>query len=107
MDEACGIPDWLWNSVETIATNRYARVLAIGNPDVPDTSFAKTHAPDNTAWHKIKISAFDTPAYTQEEVPETLLLDLVSPDWVEARAKGDRWLRRASSHIANSVRNAG
>jgi hypothetical protein len=86
LDEACGIPEWLWNAVETIATNRYARVLAIGNPDVPDTPFAKTHQP-HSDWHKIKISAFDTPAYTGEPVPESLLLDLVSPEWVEARAK--------------------
>lgn len=88
MDEACGIPEWLWDAVETIATNKYARVLAIGNPDVPETRFEKTHAPDSK-WSKIKISAFDTPAFTGEDVPRGLLADLVSPDWVEARR--DEW----------------
>jgi hypothetical protein len=32
-----------------------------------------------------KISAFDTPAYTGEEVPAELLPLLVSPEWVEER----------------------
>lgn len=84
MDEACGIPDWLWNAVETIATNRFARVLAIGNPDVPQTPFEKTFDPAS-GWANIKISAFDTPAYTQENVPANLLDDLVSPAWVNRR----------------------
>lgn len=84
MDEACGIPEWLWNAVETIATNRYARVLAIGNPDVPETPFEKTHQP-GSRWHSIKISAFDTPHWTDEAVPRALLDDLISPAWVEAR----------------------
>jgi hypothetical protein len=84
MDEACGIPEWLWDAVETIATNKFARVLAIGNPDVPETRFEKTHLPTSN-WHSIKISAFDTPAFTGEDVPRVLLTDLVSPDWVKAR----------------------
>lgn len=88
MDEACGIPEWLWNAVETIATNKYARVLAIGNPDVPETPFAKTHDP-GSKWFPIKISAYDTPAFTSEDVAPSLLTDLVSPDWVEARI--DEW----------------
>jgi hypothetical protein len=33
----------------------------------------------------ITASAFDTPAYTEEEVPEDLLPLLVSPGWVEER----------------------
>ena len=84
MDEACGIPEWLWNAVETIATNKFARVLAIGNPDVPETPFEKTHLP-TSRWKSLKISAFDTPAFTGEDVPVALLTDLVSPDWVDAR----------------------
>jgi hypothetical protein len=84
MDEACGIPDWLWNAVETIATNRFARVLAIGNPDVPQTKFEETFDP-GSGWAQIKISAFDTPAYTGEPVPDNLLDDLVAPHWVNRR----------------------
>ncbi len=86
LDEACGIPEWLWNAVETIATNRYARVLAIGNPDVPETPFEKTHSPGSD-WNQIHISAFDTPHFTGEAVPQALLDDLISPDWIADRAK--------------------
>lgn len=86
LDEACGIPAWLWNAVETLATNEFARVLAIGNPDQPQTPFEKCFAP-GSHWHQIKISAFDTPAWTGEDVPRGLLYDLISPAWVEARAK--------------------
>jgi hypothetical protein len=39
--------------------------------------------------HQIAISAFDTPAYTGEDVPEALLEMLVSKTWVEERKK--RW----------------
>jgi hypothetical protein len=86
LDEACGIPPWLWNAVETLATNEFARVLAIGNPDNPQTPFQKCFAP-GSGWTKIKISAFDTPAWTGEEVPHGLLYDLISKSWVESRAK--------------------
>jgi hypothetical protein len=34
-------------------------------------------------------SAFDTPAYTDEEIPDELYADLVSAEWVEERKK--RW----------------
>jgi hypothetical protein len=37
------------------------------------------------AGHVETISAFDTPAYTGEKVPEDLLPLLVSPEWVEER----------------------
>ena len=86
LDEACGIPGWLWNSVETLATNEFARVLAIGNPDNPQTHFEKCFKP-GSGWANIKISAFDTPSYTGEPVPKGLLFDLISQSWVESRAK--------------------
>jgi hypothetical protein len=86
LDEACGIPPWLWNAVETLATNEFARVLAIGNPDNPQTPFEKCFRP-GSGWNKIKISAFDTPAWTGEEVPGGLLYDLISQSWVQSRAK--------------------
>jgi hypothetical protein len=38
-----------------------------------------------SGWDVETISAFDTPAYTGEKVPEDLLPLLVSPEWVEER----------------------
>ncbi|WP_347042032.1 hypothetical protein, partial [Brachybacterium nesterenkovii] len=45
LDEACGIPAPLWDAVEAITTNDDARILAIGNPDDPNTQFGTVCKP--------------------------------------------------------------
>jgi hypothetical protein len=84
VDEACGVPKSIFDAVDALATNSNARVLAIGNPDDPASHFAQICKP-GSGWHVITVSAFDTPAYTGEKVPEELLPLLVSPEWVEER----------------------
>ena len=86
LDEACGIPDWLWTAVDTIVTNDNGRVLAIGNPDDPATEFYKTHLP-GSGWAQVTISAFDLPCYTGEKVPQELLEMLTGKEWVEERKR--------------------
>ncbi len=86
IDEACGVPKVMWDAVETLATNEYARVLAIGNPDDPATQFKRVTEPGSD-WNVIQISYTDTPAWTGEQVPSNLLLDLISPTWIEERRK--------------------
>lgn len=88
IDEASGIPKLLYDAVDSLATNRFARVLAIGNPDDPASEFANICRP-GSGWNVIPVSAFDTPAFTGEEVPSYLLDLLVSEEWVEERKK--RW----------------
>ena len=39
-----------------------------------------------SGWHVVTVSAFETPAYAGEEVPEDLLL-LILPKWMEATQK--------------------
>jgi hypothetical protein len=56
--------------------------LAIGNPDARGTSFHRIFREDPT-WHKIKISAFDTPNFTDEVVPDELRPLLIQRAWVE------------------------
>jgi hypothetical protein len=68
-----------------LATSSNGRVLAIGNPDDPSSHFAQICKP-RSGWHVVTVSAFDTPAYTGEEVPEELLL-LILPKWIEATQK--------------------
>jgi hypothetical protein len=80
----CGVPKSIFDAVDALATNSNARVLAIGNPDDPSSHFAQICKP-GSGWHVITVSAFDTPAYTGEKVPEELLPLLVSPEWVEER----------------------
>lgn len=86
LDEAAGIPPWLWDAMETLVTNEASRLLAIGNPTDPTTEFAKKCQP-GSGWHVIHVSAFDTPNFTGEAVPEQLRESLVSKLWVEERAK--------------------
>lgn len=86
IDESCGVPVPLWNAVLSLATNDNARILAIGNPDDPSSYFATVCKP-GSGWNVITISAFDTPNFTGEPIPDWLKQDLVSPDWVADRAK--------------------
>lgn len=86
LDEACGIPDATWRQAETLITNEDSRLVAIGNPDDPTGLFARNCKP-NSGYEVIKISAFDTPNFTDEEVPDELRSRLVGPSWVEERVK--------------------
>jgi hypothetical protein len=88
IDEACGVPEQLWTAVEAITTNASATVLAIGNPDDPNTEFGRICKP-GSGWQVHSISAFDTPNFTDEQVPDDLRPLLLSPDWVED--KKIRW----------------
>jgi hypothetical protein len=90
LDEGCGIPAWLWGAMDSLATNESSRLLAIGNPTDPTAEFAKRCAP-GSGWHVLKISAFDSPNFTGEPVPEQLRESLISPLWVEevAQTYGD------------------
>lgn len=106
LDEACGIPESLWTSVLALATNENARILAIGNPDDPNSRFAKVCAASSD-WHVIKIPVWETPLFTHEvckrfedeygiktnrtlpdeDVPQDVAEGLVSPMWVRDRIK--------------------
>lgn len=86
LDEACGIPDSLWTGVEAITTNADCRILAIGNPTDPATEFGTVCKP-GSGWSTIQISAFDTPNFTDELVPEDLKPMLLDPAWVEDKKR--------------------
>jgi hypothetical protein len=94
LDEANGIPEALWNSVLSLVTNDNARVLAIGNPDDPNSRFAQVCKP-GSGWVVIQISVFDTPHFTGEldcavcgrRLPDDMLESLVGPMWVEDRRR--------------------
>lgn len=88
IDEACGIPESLWNAVDSLVTNEDCRVLAIGNPDDPTSHFAKVCKP-GSGWEVLRIDGLETPNFTDEEVPDDLRPLLLSPTWVQERR--DRW----------------
>lgn len=85
LDEACGIPEQLWVAADSLTTNDDCRILAIGNPDNPQSYFAKVCAP-GSGWHTIGISAFESPNLTGESIPDSLQHLLVSRSWVEEKA---------------------
>lgn len=98
LDEAGGVAPWVYDAVDAMATNEHARILAIGNPTDPESRFAQICAP-GSGWHVEEVSAFDTPAFTGEEVSPDILEQLVSPAWVERMRSqwGDgsaRWTSR-------------
>ena len=84
IDEACGVPKNLFDSLETLMTNNFARMLAIGNPDDPSSYFEQVCRP-GSGYNVIRIPAFQTPNFTGEFVPQNIDEDLVSPLWVKER----------------------
>lgn len=85
IDEAGGIPKWLFDAADSIAANDNGRVLAIGNPDDPTSHFAELCRP-GTKYNVLPISAFDTPAMSDEPVSESLLDLLISKTYVDELA---------------------
>jgi hypothetical protein len=86
LDEACGVPESLWDAADTLIPNEASRILAIGNPDDPTTEFAKV-CQTNTDWNKIKISAYDSPNFTGEPVSKEVSELLISKTWVAEKEK--------------------
>jgi len=86
LDEACGIPEQLWIAADALTTNDGCRILAIGNPDNPASHFRQVSDPTST-WHKIRISAADSPNLTGEPVPDELAELLISRNWVAEKAQ--------------------
>lgn len=86
IDEACGVPEQLWVAADALATGPDCRILAIGNPDNPASHFRRVSTP-GLGWHQIRISAFDSPNLTGEQVPAEMAKALVGRDWVEEKAR--------------------
>jgi hypothetical protein len=83
VDECCGVLAELWEAAESLASNAAGIVLASGNPTDPASHFAEVCKP-GSGWEVQQISAYDTPAYTSEQVPDDVLENLVDPAWVAA-----------------------
>lgn len=86
IDEANGVPKSLWDAADTLIANETGRLLAIGNPDDPNSYFAKVCQP-GSGFNVIHISAFDTPNFTGEPVPAEIGASLISPLWQQEKAE--------------------
>jgi hypothetical protein len=98
LDEAGGIPKWLFDAADALATNEAARVLAIGNPDDPHSHFVSKVMKPGSDWSQITIDGYETPNFTGEEVPDELRDLLLSKLWVEERKK--RWGEASPLYIS-------
>lgn len=85
LDEACGIPEALWDAASSLTSNDDSRTLAIGNPDDPHSHFAKVCA--SSEWNAIHVGAEMTPNFTGEEVTDKARRSLITPRWVAEKAK--------------------
>lgn len=97
VDESAGVPEWLFNAADSLATNEESRVIGFGNPDDPASHFEKICRP-GSGWHRIQIGAKHTPNFTNEDVPARLRRLLISKTWVRERVK--RWGKRSPLFIA-------
>jgi hypothetical protein len=82
LDEACGIPKPLWLAALSLLTNDEGRILAIGNPDDPQSHFAAICAPGSD-WHVIPIGLKDTPNFTGEVVHESVSKRMPTQGWLD------------------------
>jgi hypothetical protein len=96
-DEAVWMPRGLWQAAEGLISNEDSRFLAIGNPEDPSSEFAEICKPGSD-WNVERISAFDTPNFTGEPIPEYLQKGLVGPTWVAERKRS--WGERSPMYIA-------
>jgi hypothetical protein len=82
LDEACGVPEAIYQAANSLAANQHSRILAIGNPDDPSSHFAKVCAP-GSGWNVIQVDGLQSPNFTGEQIPEELHDLLLSDVYVE------------------------
>jgi phage terminase large subunit len=86
-DEASGIPPAVFEAGEGYMTTAGAKQLLIGNPLRPQGGFHAAFHSKRAEYHRITISALDTPAFTGEPCPPDVLNRLPTREWVESRRK--------------------
>ena len=86
IDEGCGVNKMMYDAISTLVADENGKQLAIGNPDTTDGEFYQLFKPESK-WNKITISAFDSPNFTGEQVPEKVRKSLIHPDWQRDRAE--------------------
>lgn len=81
LDEACYVPTSIWNGADTLIGNELSKLLALGNPDDPNTEFGEVCKP-GSGWHVIGIGHKQTPNFSGEPVSDRLKNSLIGPTWV-------------------------
>ena len=103
VDEACGVSEQIFEGIDGVLSSENSRLLMIGNPTDPSGRFG--HSFKYPGVKKIRISAYDTPNFTEFGITEREVANgswerlltgqklpypkLVTPQWVATRFK--RW----------------
>jgi hypothetical protein len=88
VDEANGVRGPLHDAMDSLMANEDSKQLMIGNPDDPTGEFFEACKP-NSGFMVVHISAFDSPNFTGEPLPDAIKRQLIGPTYVEERRK--RW----------------
>lgn len=95
LDEANGIPETLYTGAVSMLTGDMSRqkMLAIGNPDDPNSLFGRNDAKEKKLiaagkehqWNTVQIKAWDTPNFTEEYkvIPVRVRKSVLQHDWVK------------------------
>lgn len=83
VDEASGVKQPIFEASEGFLTAVGARSLYIGNPTQIGGEFYSAFHGSRALYNTIHVSAFDTPAFTGEEVPEHVARVLPTQAWVD------------------------
>lgn len=84
VDEANGVRGPLWDSMDSLMANDTSKMLIIGNPDDPSGEFFEACKP-NSGFNVLHVSAFDSPNFTGEDMPQDVKRQLIGPTYVEER----------------------
>lgn len=86
VDEAAGVAQTIYDEgIQSIISTGKARLLLIGNPTSSSGEFYNSHKPSSN-YHQIKISAFDTPNFTEFGIT----MDDIRNDTWEPKLRGTR-----------------
>lgn len=87
VDEASGLKEEIFEAASGYLTNSSARLLLIGNPTQHAGEFHAAFHSKSDEYHTIAISAFDTPAFTGETIPDDVNASIGDlPAWVDEMA---------------------
>lgn len=84
IDEANGVRGPLHDAIDSLIANDGSKLLMIGNPDDPAGEFHDACKP-NSGFKVVHISAFDSPNFTGEALPDSILRQLIGRTYVEEK----------------------
>lgn len=87
VDEAAGVAATMIEDLDKNLTGPEDRILLIGNPDDPNSEFARICRGEVPDYHVIHLDGMMSPNMTGEEVPPLIARSLVSRIWIEQQER--------------------